>query len=298
MTASPALRVPRSTGTPATRPLRFTDWADLRTFLHWLYEGEPGLRQFRGDHATCSAWHLHAGRVRVAAHGGPVRLARAGQWVLLPAGPNEFDFSDNARILSLHYQADWPDGRPLFPHRHPVVVDGSAYPSLLQVVSPLRRIVARRFPGIGIELFRQSVDLPTFFRFQQRLQAWLLCLADVMAEAKVPLSTPDPGDERAMMARRLLDAQLRRQPFAERELPGLVGLSSRQLDRIFVQQFGRTPRAYAEERRVETARRLLRQDGLPIKQIAFQLGFRQPSYFTHWFRARVGLSPLAWRKQS
>jgi AraC-like DNA-binding protein len=288
----------QSSAPPPSLQLRFTDWADLRTLLLWLYEGEPGARHFRGVHPeNCSAWYLHAGRVRVAAHGSRPRLAQAGQWVLLPPGHAQFDFSDDARILSLHYQAQWPDGRPLFPHRRPVIVDGSSHPDLLQVVAPLRRIVARRFAGVGSDLSRQTVDAPTYFRFQQRLQDWLLRLADVMAEAKVPLSTPDPGDDRALAARRLLDAQLKRNPFAERTLSKQIGLSPRQLDRIFVRQFGQTPRAYADGRRLEMALWLLRQGELPAKQIAFQLGFRQPSHFTHWFHARTGQSPRNWREK-
>jgi AraC-like DNA-binding protein len=118
-----------------------------------------------------------------------------------------------------------------------------------------------------------------------------------MAEAKIPLSTPDPGDDRALAARRLLDAQLRRNPFAERTLSKQIGLSPRQLDRIFVRQFGQTPRAYADGRRLEMALWLLRQGELPAKQIAFQLGFRQPSHFTHWFHSRTGQSPRNWREK-
>ena len=95
---------------------------------------------------------------------------------------------------------------------------------------------------------------------------------------------------------RLLDKPVPHVRFAESELARRCGLSVSQLNRRFVRAFGETPRRYAERRRGEVARQLLTSTAQPVKQIAFSLGFLQPSHFAAWFRRLTGLYPAAYRR--
>jgi len=58
---------------------------------------------------------------------------------------------------------------------------------------------------------------------------------------------------------------------------------------------GQSPNAMLHARLLVEAERLLRYTGLSVGQIAYQLGFRDPAYFSRFFSHRSGLSPSAYR---
>ena len=73
-------------------------------------------------------------------------------------------------------------------------------------------------------------------------------------------------------------------------------INPRRLAKLCRENLGRTPLAVLEERTVIEAKRLLAQTDLAAKEVAFQLGFEDPSYFTKVFRKITGSTPLAFRK--
>ena len=77
-------------------------------------------------------------------------------------------------------------------------------------------------------------------------------------------------------------------------LAALCNLSVRQLTRGFRISRGRSIGDYIEQRRMESAKRLL-VSGESVKTIAFTLGFTSPSAFTFAFRRAVGNSPSQFR---
>lgn len=60
--------------------------------------------------------------------------------------------------------------------------------------------------------------------------------------------------------------------------------------------FSRTPKAMIEERRLIEAKRLLLFTVRSAEDISYELGFRDPAYFSRFFRARTGLPPGLWRQ--
>ena len=68
-------------------------------------------------------------------------------------------------------------------------------------------------------------------------------------------------------------------PVSLRELGAGVGLSTRQLERLFQTHLGTTPKRYYLELRLKRARLLLRQTTMPILQVAVACGFTSPSHF-------------------
>ena len=79
------------------------------------------------------------------------------------------------------------------------------------------------------------------------------------------------------------------------ELAGLVGLSRGHFMRAFKQSTGRTVHAFVEEARLDRAKALLCADQLPIKQIAADLGFADPSSFSLAFHRMTGIAPGRYR---
>ncbi|MGI4862854.1 MAG: helix-turn-helix domain-containing protein, partial [Janthinobacterium lividum] len=61
------------------------------------------------------------------------------------------------------------------------------------------------------------------------------------------------------------------------------------------QQSGKTAGTLLHERLVLEARRLLFHTGLSVAEIAFALGFEDPSYFSRFFRRLTGQAPAAYR---
>src|SRR5437879_7995942 len=65
--------------------------------------------------------------------------------------------------------------------------------------------------------------------------------------------------------------------------------------RSFRATYGRTPRAYLSERRVERARELLRTANLTVTEICYLVGFSSLGSFSARFKGEVGLSPSEYR---
>jgi AraC family transcriptional regulator of adaptative response / DNA-3-methyladenine glycosylase II len=82
------------------------------------------------------------------------------------------------------------------------------------------------------------------------------------------------------------------------ELSGRLGLSSRQLRRLFQQHLGASPVGVAQTRRVHFAKRLMDETGLPLTEVALASGFRSIRQFNDVFRQLYGRPPRELRKQA
>ena len=85
------------------------------------------------------------------------------------------------------------------------------------------------------------------------------------------------------------------EPLDQELLARYVGLSRRQLERLFRKHVGRTPAQYYLERRLERARHLLYQTTMPVMNVAFATGFVQASHFSTCYRQLYGKTPRAER---
>lgn len=70
-----------------------------------------------------------------------------------------------------------------------------------------------------------------------------------------------------------------------------VSLSTRQLERLFRNQIGVTPKHYYLQLRLKRAQFLLHQTSLPILQVAVACGFTTGSHFAKTYRTMFGESP-------
>jgi len=70
-----------------------------------------------------------------------------------------------------------------------------------------------------------------------------------------------------------------------------VGISIRQLERLFRRYLGLSPKRYYMQVRLEKARNLLQQTDMPVIEIAIACGFQSPSHFARWYKFQYGLSP-------
>ena len=81
------------------------------------------------------------------------------------------------------------------------------------------------------------------------------------------------------------------EPLAQDDLARYVGLSRRQLERLFRKHLGRSPGQYYMELRLDRARHLLYQSEMPIVDVALASGFVSASHFSKCYREMYGRSP-------
>lgn len=74
------------------------------------------------------------------------------------------------------------------------------------------------------------------------------------------------------------------------DLARLCGTSAGHLNHVFSQEVGQPPRAFQNAVRVRKAAQLLLR-GLPVKQVATEVGFHDQSHFARHFKRVMGLPP-------
>ncbi|MEL6912864.1 MAG: GlxA family transcriptional regulator [Pseudomonadota bacterium] len=70
-----------------------------------------------------------------------------------------------------------------------------------------------------------------------------------------------------------------------------VGMSTRQLERLFRRYLNRSPKRYYMELRLQKARNLLMQTDMSVINVALACGFASPSHFSKCYRAHYNTTP-------
>jgi AraC family transcriptional regulator len=116
---------------------------------------------------------------------------------------------------------------------------------------------------------------------------------------------PESDDTQRLGGERIAPAVLRRirdeiegrlaEPLRLKELAESAHLSEFHFLRAFKRAVGLSPHQYVTTRRMERAKSLLRTTGLPISEVAWQVGFSNTSHFTSHFRKHTGVTPGSFR---
>lgn len=117
-----------------------------------------------------------------------------------------------------------------------------------------------------------------------------LLLMEILSEAEHRMTElPMPQDERlSRIASELLVNQ--RWKVAVTDLADLAAMSERTFSRLFIKDTGFSFRNWKQRARICVSLDLL-SAGLPVKQVAYQLGFSCPAAFTAAFRSIMGITP-------
>jgi transcriptional regulator GlxA family with amidase domain len=75
------------------------------------------------------------------------------------------------------------------------------------------------------------------------------------------------------------------------------GLAERTFKRRFVQATGMAPLDYVQHLRLEEAKQMLESGDASIESIAFEVGYRDASFFNRLFRRKVMMSPTQYRRR-
>jgi len=86
-------------------------------------------------------------------------------------------------------------------------------------------------------------------------------------------------------------------PLSPIKIAETLGISSRQLERLFGKLLNTSPKKYHMEMRLERARHLLIQTESSVSDVAFACGFESTGHFARVYKSTYGVSPSAQRNR-
>ncbi|BFH70695.1 hypothetical protein J27TS7_42190 [Paenibacillus dendritiformis] len=86
-------------------------------------------------------------------------------------------------------------------------------------------------------------------------------------------------------------------PLAMEEVAGMVHLSPHYFSKLFKQRAGATFTDYITQLRIARACRYIEQNKLSLKEICYQVGYRDPNYFSRVFKKVTGVAPTEYRSR-
>jgi len=118
-------------------------------------------------------------------------------------------------------------------------------------------------------------------------------------EPQPPAGRPAMETTDATLARAIALMEERvEEPITIPEIAARLGVSLRQLQRLFARELGTTPHGHYRLLRLARAHALLQQTMLPVTQIAVGAGYASPEHFARVYRKAFGRAPRADRRQA
>jgi len=160
--------------------------------------------------------------------------------------------------------------------------------------------LAARFVDLLGVLVSTRNELWVNERIDFLLGAWLAGVLPAAWPLTVDAATSVPAEHHQAVSRRAYDFLLANHAHAVQvdDVAREVGLSPRQLNRIFHQHRGESVGTALMRIRLEAAKQMLEADAqLPIKAVGYRCGFTRPAYFTACYRRYFGQVPSQARQK-
>ena len=188
----------------------------------------------------------------------------------------------NGATVTLHWEAI-----PAFIERYPQV----------QVSQELFKLTPKRLTSAGAVA---CVDMVLELIAQRHGHALALTVSDQLVQGRIR----EPAEHQRMQITRrynvhnkklvsvikLMEAHLET-PLSSEALAAEVGLTRRQLERLFSSYLHTSPASFYLQLRLQRSRHLLQQTDLSIVEISIACGFESPSYFSRAYRKHFARSP-------
>jgi AraC-like DNA-binding protein len=119
-----------------------------------------------------------------------------------------------------------------------------------------------------------------------------LIAAQLRSAPEIPVSVMLPTDPRALRFAQNLMPRLENSTLLT-DACRIAGASVRTMERIFQREVGMSLESWRRQVRLMKSVELL-VEGCPVKEVAAEVGYRQPSAFIELFRQTLGVTPKAW----
>jgi len=127
-----------------------------------------------------------------------------------------------------------------------------------------------------------------------------ILLVDRPRDEASPQPAPQPdaqaGQDRRVQRALLMMEQNLADPLTIPQIASRLGLGARQFERLFHEQLGRSPYQAYLDLRLTHGQWMLKNTANTTAQIAADLGFVDSSHFSRAIKARLGVTPAAFRK--
>lgn len=110
------------------------------------------------------------------------------------------------------------------------------------------------------------------------------------------IAKPDHSLTRIRDAENILVSRLQDPPTIP-ELAKMAGINQQTLKKGFKQLFGETINTYLNAKRLEQAEILIKNGGMKLQDVAIEVGYNHPSYFSRKFKEKYGVTPRYYANQ-
>lgn len=281
--------------------LLYKDWLNLSRKLLWCHNNpvREGCRtreklEFT-EYTNNGAWLVREGWAEVE-YDGQLTRAEPGQWLIIKPGQRIQRFSPDARLLSVAFEATWPDGTRWLEEGLSVVFESEVYPELeecsLRILNNLKKVSEGDW-----DVRQHRISYQDFFQLDALLSKWLFILIDILDNFNIEPSRINAIDERVMQIVRIIQNMQLGDVLDLDQLASQVHLSPVHLTRLFRQFLNTTPKAYFDNLRFEHACDCFKTPDTRIAEVSADLGFKYLSHFSRWFSHHMGMSPRAYIKK-
>jgi AraC-like DNA-binding protein len=276
-------------------------WQETRLEWLWVYRAASATQEvWSATHDVPSGvFFVEKGRVDIEAQGRRLSVPAGFAFFSAPGLRRHF-FTAGTRLLSAGFRCRRPDGLPLYAKGLNLVMPMRRLRSLHRATLELYKTV--HGAGTPVDYHRAILPRPATLvdraRREAAFYAWFATYIETLAKLGV---LPTPGHSGGRLLDRIIGL-LNDEPLGRSSiLPALAaraGYSRRRLDQLLQAGLGLTAKGFLEQRRIESARRLLGDGELPLKEVAALLGFRHAPHFTTWFKTCSGRTPSAYRREA
>ena len=176
-----------------------------------------------------------------------------------------------------------------------IAVDGSLIELLIQYfgLNDVYIIKAYRKPEIFFKIFKLAHSI------EHQLDEKITSLVfEILAGLFCKINENRNSQYSQTISRLLsfIDGNLRNS-ITLKDICASAGKTSSYVTKVFKKETGMTPYGYYITKKLETARIMLLDSNLSIKEIARKLGFQYESHFSGIFTEKTGMSPVKFREQ-
>lgn len=180
-----------------------------------------------------------------------------------------------------------------------VNVYGDLVESLIKVYNLSKCVVINNCGDEIYDLFKEMVEISS--TKQELSQIFMSCSFKFFKLIyKISLKNSNSNSKmsiEALTLKQYLDNKIYSPITKINELCKCIYRSPVYVTNLFKHEFGITPYKYLLDKKIDTAKYLLKNSPLSIKEIALKLGFTDQHYFTNLFKNRTGINPSCFRKQ-
>ncbi|RDL43316.1 AraC family transcriptional regulator [Marinomonas piezotolerans] len=220
------------------------------------------------------------------------RRALQGKWaIIVPAGiVHGFRFAPDTdgRVLSISDALIAPSGNrslqtALLPS-HPGYIDFQALPSAFDQLWQLTTLLEHEF---------HNANTGKALLIEHLLNAILILIA---RHHKHPEETPNSHDDSLINRLKVLVNTHFKEHLKTTDYAQKLNVSDKKLNRLTQQSFGKSVQQLMHERLLLEAKRNLTYTQKSVEEISYDLGFKDPGYFSRFFKRQEKITPGKFRK--